>query len=91
MKRNMAEEKFEFPTGVRWRCVGTGRAWPEGTTTIYLEWENGEEASFTTIHPDAEMFANKWSDDNQWSEDDSEPSWTDEQLPEWLTSGEWTR
>ena len=81
----MTTEKFEFPSGVRWKCVGTGRAWPEGTTTIYLEWENGEEASFTTIHPDAEMFADKWS------EDDSEPSWTDEQLPEWLTSGEWTR
>jgi|694.fasta_scaffold50764_3 hypothetical protein len=91
LERSMTTENFEFPSGVRWKCVGTGRAWPEGTTTIYIEWENGEEASFTTIHPDASAFADKWSSENEWAEDDSDPQWCDDPLPEFITSVEWTR
>ena len=78
-------ERFSFPVGVRWKCVGIGLSWPAGTTTIYLEWENGVEASFTTIHPDAEAFGNEW----QQSED--EEDWSDSELPDWLISGDWTR
>ena len=81
----MSEETFVFPVGVRWKCVGVGSQLPEGSVTIYFEWEDGSEASFTTWMKAAREFHDAWMED-----EDQDPEWSDDPLPEWLSSSDWS-
>ncbi len=82
----MSEDSFVFPVGVRWKCVGVGSQLPENSVTIYIEWEDGTEASFTTWMQEARDFCDSWMDEA----DDKDPEWSDGPLPEWLSSGDWS-
>ena len=70
---------------VRWRVIGGGWMYPEGITTAEIEWENGEEATFSSLKKDL----NTWAQD--WMESHGDNEWVTDPLPEMLRGEHWYR
>lgn len=74
---------FNAVAGVRWRVVSTVWNCPPGSFEVGIEWENGEEASFTTMSRDIYDWA-----EQHFAE---EEVWFDSPLPKSLTEYSWMK
>lgn len=76
---------FESVALKRWRIVSTGWAMPPGVYSVEFEWENGEDASFSSASKDLHTWAEQWMEDHE----DDPDFWDGSTLPELLTSHDW--